>query len=71
MSLDCDYDRLEDMANHHSLVRQITGLPVVARTDISVSDWGVKIDNAKVVKTDVSATNGVIHVIDHVILPQS
>ena len=30
MSLDCDYDRLEDMANHHSLVRQIMGLPVVA-----------------------------------------
>ncbi len=31
---------------------------------------GVKVDNANVVKTDVIATNGVIHVIDAVILPQ-
>jgi transforming growth factor-beta-induced protein len=27
------------------------------------------IDNAKVVKTDIECTNGVIHVIDAVILP--
>ncbi|MFW9974203.1 MAG: fasciclin domain-containing protein [Candidatus Thorarchaeota archaeon] len=31
---------------------------------------GVKIDNANVVKADVEASNGVIHVIDAVILPQ-
>lgn len=30
---------------------------------------GVKVDNARVVKTNVMATNGVIHVIDTVILP--
>lgn len=30
---------------------------------------GVKVDNARVVKTDVKATNGVIHVIDAVLLP--
>lgn len=30
---------------------------------------GVKVDNANVVKTDIVATNGVIHVIDAVILP--
>ncbi|MBK8267218.1 MAG: fasciclin domain-containing protein [Planctomycetes bacterium] len=30
---------------------------------------GVKVDEAKVLKTDVPATNGVIHVIDTVILP--
>jgi uncharacterized surface protein with fasciclin (FAS1) repeats len=27
------------------------------------------VDNAKVVKTDVAASNGVIHVIDTVVLP--
>jgi len=27
LALDCDYDRLEDMANHHCLLRQILGLP--------------------------------------------
>jgi uncharacterized surface protein with fasciclin (FAS1) repeats len=31
---------------------------------------GVKVDNAKVVKTDIVCKNGVIHVIDAVILPK-
>jgi uncharacterized surface protein with fasciclin (FAS1) repeats len=31
---------------------------------------GVKVDRANIVKTDILATNGVIHVIDAVILPQ-
>jgi len=36
---------------------------------IKVSDAGVMVDKAKVVKTDIQCTNGVIHVIDAVILP--
>ena len=39
--------------------------------DIKVSDKGVTVDNAKVIKTDVFGSNGVIHVIDKVILPKS
>jgi len=31
---------------------------------------GVKVDNANVIKTDVMASNGVIHVIDTVIMPK-
>ena len=27
LGLDCDYDRLEDLANHHTLLRQILGMP--------------------------------------------
>ena len=38
---------------------------------LKVSDNGVNIDQAKVVKTDLIAENGVIHVIDSVILPKS
>jgi uncharacterized surface protein with fasciclin (FAS1) repeats len=38
---------------------------------LGVSDSGVTVDNAKVVKTDLVAKNGVIHVIDTVILPAS
>jgi len=30
----------------------------------------VMVNNAKVVKTDILCTNGVIHVIDTVVLPQ-
>ena len=39
--------------------------------NINASEWGVKVDNAKVIKTDVAASNGVIHVIGQVILPKS
>jgi uncharacterized surface protein with fasciclin (FAS1) repeats len=38
---------------------------------LTVSDEGVKVDNAKVIQTDLLAENGVLHVIDHVILPNS
>lgn len=38
---------------------------------LKVSDAGVTVDNANVVKTDLLAENGVIHVIDSVILPKS
>ena len=31
---------------------------------------GVKVDNANVIKTDIVASNGVIHVIDSVVLPK-
>jgi uncharacterized surface protein with fasciclin (FAS1) repeats len=37
---------------------------------ISQQNGAVMVDNARVVKTDMAASNGVIHVIDTVILPQ-
>jgi uncharacterized surface protein with fasciclin (FAS1) repeats len=36
---------------------------------IKASPSGVKVNNANVIKTDIIATNGVIHVIDTVVLP--
>lgn len=33
LGLDCDYDRLEDMANHHTLLRQMLGVPPVPAPD--------------------------------------
>ena len=41
------------------------------RLDIEVRDGNVFVDGAKVTSTDVKASNGVIHVIDSVILPES
>lgn len=41
-----------------------------AKATIAVGDGGVKIDEAKVVATDIAGSNGVIHVIDSVILPE-
>ena len=37
--------------------------------DITASDGTVRVDSARVVKTDIAASNGVIHVIDTVIIP--
>jgi transforming growth factor-beta-induced protein len=41
------------------------------QVDIKVQNGNVSVDNAKVVKTDIACDNGVIHVIDQVILPAS
>lgn len=38
---------------------------------ITVEDGKVTVDDAKVIKTDVAASNGVIHVIDTVIIPHA
>jgi transforming growth factor-beta-induced protein len=37
---------------------------------ISVNDGTVMVDSAKVIKTDILCSNGVIHVIDSVVLPK-
>lgn len=37
---------------------------------VKVANGVVTVDNAKVVKTDIAASNGVIHVIDTVIMPK-
>jgi len=43
----------------------------VQGSDLTVStSGGVKVDGANVVKTDIVADNGVIHVIDSVVLPK-
>ena len=40
-----------------------------AKIDVKVKDGKVMIDGATVIKTDIAASNGVIHVIDKVIVP--
>lgn len=52
-------------------VIKLTGAKTVQgeKVDIAVKNGAVSVDGAKVVKTDVETTNGVIHVIDNVLLP--
>jgi uncharacterized surface protein with fasciclin (FAS1) repeats len=40
------------------------------KVKVTVKDDEVMIDKAKVVKTDVECSNGVVHVIDSVLLPK-
>jgi uncharacterized surface protein with fasciclin (FAS1) repeats len=43
----------------------------VQGSELTVSTaGGVKVDGANVIKTDIVASNGVIHVIDSVVLPK-
>ena len=53
-------------------VMKLNSAKTVNGKSVSISDrnGAVMVDNARVVQTDIAASNGVIHVIDAVILPQ-
>lgn len=46
-------------------LKSVQGSPI----RIEVGEEGVRVSNAKVIQADIRATNGIIHVIDAVILP--
>jgi transforming growth factor-beta-induced protein len=54
----------KDVVKLHS-AKTVNGQELTVKTEMG----SVTVDNAKVVKTDILCTNGVIHVIDTVILP--
>ena len=72
--------KLADILKLHVVPGRLTAANVSAKpkaatvqgTDIlfSASSKGVKVDLANVLKADITATNGVIHVIDSVLLPK-
>lgn len=49
-----------------AMVKTVNG----KKLDIEVLDGVVTVDKAKVIKTDIAASNGVIHVVDTVLLPE-
>jgi uncharacterized surface protein with fasciclin (FAS1) repeats len=52
-------------------VVKLTEAPTVQGQKVAIStEGGVKVDQANVIKTDIVCDNGVIHVIDAVILPK-
>ena len=72
-------DRLRAVLTYHVVPGRVKAAQVVDLNSattvqgqdvrISVMDGTVRVDGAQVVTTDIEATNGVIHVIDSVILP--
>jgi uncharacterized surface protein with fasciclin (FAS1) repeats len=54
----------KDIAGKKMMVKTVEGTQVA----IDATN-GVSVDNTKVVKADIEASNGVIHVIDNVIMP--
>ena len=74
-----DKDKLAAVLTYHVVPGKVMASQVkpgkvktVQGESLNVSTQGgsVMVDNAKVVKTDIGASNGVIHVIDTVILPK-
>lgn len=55
----------KDLAGKKSMAKSVEG----GEISIDATD-GVKVDNAKVVTADIEASNGIIHVIDAVIMPK-
>jgi len=71
--------KLQAILTYHVVAGKVTAASVVKlktaksvqgdTIDIHVSKGKVKVDGANVVKTDIQASNGVIHVIDAVLMP--
>jgi uncharacterized surface protein with fasciclin (FAS1) repeats len=73
-------DKLVAILKYHVVPGKVTSSdvkPGKAKTasgkelTLALVDGKVKVDQATVIKADVDASNGVIHVIDQVVLPQS
>ena len=74
-------DKLVAILTYHVVAGDVTASDVVTLTEvttlqgdtapISVTDDGVTIAGANVILTDLDASNGVIHVIDKVLLPSA
>lgn len=75
-----DKAKLASVLAHHVFVGNATSADLAMLKDLSVADGGrlsieagkgtLKVGGATVVKADVIAANGVIHVIDRVIMPR-
>ena len=73
-------DKLVAILTYHVVAGKVTAADVVKldtattvngqAADITVTGGKVKVDAANVTATDIKASNGVIHVIDAVILPE-
>jgi len=73
--------KLQRILSYHVVSGRVTAADVVKlktakavsgdTIDIATAGGGVKVDGSTVTKTDINASNGVIHVIDTVMLPDA
>ena len=78
-ALAADPEQLKAVLLYHVAPGKLTARKVVkrksiktlngARVKVRVTTKGVRVNGAKVTKTDIRASNGVVHVIDQVLLP--
>lgn len=75
-----DKEKLTAILTYHVVLGKLMAANVVNSTQlqtvqgqsitVSVADGTVRVDDATVIQTDIEADNGVIHVIDKVIMPK-
>jgi len=78
-ALIADKDALTNVLTYHVVAGKVMAADVVnlseaetvqgSTVDITVENGEVMVDGAKVIATDIETSNGVIHVIDSVIMP--
>jgi len=74
-----DKEKLTEILTYHVVpdkvmsdkVVNLSNAPTANGKQLTINvSGGVKVDNANVVKTDIECSNGVIHVIDSVLIPK-
>jgi uncharacterized surface protein with fasciclin (FAS1) repeats len=74
-----DKEKLTAILTYHVVPGRLMAADVVRSTQLQTvqgqsitvsTEGGVRVDNANVIQTDIEADNGVIHVIDQVIMPK-
>jgi uncharacterized surface protein with fasciclin (FAS1) repeats len=74
-----DKEKLTAILTYHVVPGRLMAADVVRSTQLQTvqgqsitvsTEGGVRVDNANVIQTDIEADNGVIHVIDKVIMPK-
>lgn len=74
-----DKEKLTAILTYHVVPGKLMAADVVRSTQLQTAqgqsitvstEGGVRVDNANVIQTDIEADNGVIHVIDQVIMPK-
>jgi uncharacterized surface protein with fasciclin (FAS1) repeats len=72
--------KLQALLKYHVVAGKVDAAQVMSMTEaetvqggkltIRAGDGGVKVDEANVIKADIECSNGIIHVIDAVVLPE-
>jgi uncharacterized surface protein with fasciclin (FAS1) repeats len=74
-----DKEKLTAILTYHVVPGKLMAADVVRSTQLQTAqgqsitvstEGGVRVDNANIIQTDIEADNGVIHVIDQVIMPK-
>ena len=75
-----DEEALQELLNHHIVAAEVASRDLEDGEElemmsggtalIAITDMGLELNNANIIQVDVDASNGLIHVVNEVILPE-